>query len=43
MLVQCHDDNGHIRVEKTFHAMKQKYFWPGLFRDKRVCSSCIEI
>ena len=27
VLVQCHNDNGHIGVDKTFHSIKQKYFW----------------
>ena len=26
--VQYHDDNGHMGVEKTFHAIQHKYFWP---------------
>ena len=33
VLVQYHDNNGHIGIEKTFHAIKQKYFWPDLFKE----------
>lgn len=33
VLVQYHDDNGHMGVEKTFHSIKQKYFWPCLLRE----------
>lgn len=32
VLKQYHDENGHMGVEKTFHSIKQKYFWPGLFK-----------
>lgn len=29
---QYHDLNGHIGLDKTFDAIKQKYYWPGLYR-----------
>ena len=31
--VQHHDDNGHMRLEKTIHAIKHEYFWPSLLKD----------
>ena len=33
VLVQYNDDDGHMGVNKTFHSMKQKYFWPCLLRE----------
>ena len=33
VLIQYHDDNGHMGVEKTFQSIKRKYFWPCLLRD----------
>ena len=33
VLVQYHDDHGHMGVEKTFHSIRQKYFWPGLLKE----------
>ena len=42
MLVQYHNDNGHMGVEKTFHAIKHKYFWPCLLKDiNDFVSKCI--
>ena len=40
--VQYHNDNGHMGVEKTFHAIKHKYFWPCLLKDiNDFVSKCI--
>ena len=33
VIIQYHDDNGHMGTDKTYHAIKQKYFWPCLFRE----------
>ena len=42
VLVQYHDDSGHMGVEKTFHAIKHKYFWPCLLKDiNDFVSKCI--
>ena len=30
---QYHDDNGHMGVQKTYDAIRQKYFWPNLFQE----------
>ena len=30
---QYHDDNGHIDVQKTYSAIRQKYYWPNLFKE----------
>ena len=42
VLVQYHDNNGHMRVEKTFHTIKHKYFWPCLLKNiNGFVSKCI--
>ncbi len=30
---QYHDENGHMGVQKTFDSIKQKYYWPDLFKE----------
>lgn len=30
---QYHDLNGHMGIDKTFDAIKQKYYWPNLFKE----------
>ena len=30
---QYHDDNGHMGVQKTYDAIRQKYYWPNLFKE----------
>ena len=38
---QYHDDNGHMGVQKTFDCIRQKYFWPNLFKELyQYVSSC---
>ena len=27
-----HDDNGHMGIDKTFDAIRQKYFWPNIHK-----------
>ena len=29
---QYHDDNGHMGCDKTFDAIRQKYYWPNLYK-----------
>ena len=29
---QYHNDNGHMGIDKTFDAIRQKYFWPNLYK-----------
>ena len=33
VVAQYHDDNGHMGVQKTYDAIRQKYFWPNLFQE----------
>ena len=38
---QYHDDNGRMGVQKSFHCIRQKYFWPNLFKELyQYVSSC---
>ena len=30
---QYHDMNGHMGVQKTFDSIRQKYYWPNLFKE----------
>ena len=30
---QYHDQNGHMGVQKTFDSVRQKYYWPNLFKE----------
>ena len=41
VIKQYHDDNGHMGVQKTFDCIRQKYFWPNLFKEiYQYVSSC---
>ena len=33
VMTQYHEDNGHMSVEKLFYTVRQKYYWPGLYKD----------
>ena len=33
VVAQYHDDNGHMGVQKTYDAIRQKYLWPNLFQE----------
>ena len=33
VLVQYHDENRHMGADKTYQAIRIKYFWPCLFRE----------
>ncbi|CAC5408706.1 unnamed protein product [Mytilus coruscus] len=30
---QYHDKNGHMGIDKTFDSIRQKYFWPNMFKE----------
>ena len=32
VMEQYHDLNGHMSITKTFEAIKQKYYWPNLYK-----------
>ena len=33
VVTQYHDQNGHMGVQKTFDSIRQKYYWPNLFKE----------
>lgn len=33
VIKQYHDMNGHMGVQKSFDSIRQKYFWPNLFKE----------
>ena len=41
LVTQFHDQNGHIGVQKTFDSIRQKYYWPNLFKEiNKYISKC---
>ena len=39
---QYHDQNGHMGVQKTLDSIRQKYYWPNLFKEiNTYVSECI--
>ena len=42
IVTQYHDNNGHMGVQKTFDSIRQKYYWPNLFKEiHKYVSDCI--
>ncbi|MCG7879415.1 MAG: RNase H-like domain-containing protein, partial [Candidatus Thiodiazotropha endolucinida] len=42
VVTQYHDNNGHMGVQKTFNSIRQKYFWPNLFKEiHKYVSDCM--
>ena len=41
---QYHDKNGHMGIYKTFEAIRNKYYWPNMFKDSyayvTTCVAC---
>ena len=33
VITQYHDDNGHMGVQKSFAGIRQKYYWPNLYKE----------
>ena len=33
VIKQYHDSNGHLGIDKTFDAIRQKYYWPNLYKE----------
>ena len=39
---EYHDLNGHMGVHKTFDAIRQKYYWPNLFKNiQQYVTNCL--
>ena len=42
VVTQYHDDNGHMGIDKTFDAIRAKYFWPSMYKQLyEYVSSCV--
>ena len=42
VIKQYHDDNGHMGIDKTFDAIKLKYYWPNLYKNLyQYISKCV--
>ena len=42
VILQYHDQNGHMGIQKTFDSIRQKYYWPNLFKEiNGYVSNCI--
>ena len=42
VVTQYHDNNGHMGIQKTFDSIRQKYYWPNLFKElRKYVSDCI--
>ena len=31
VIEQCHDNNGHMGIDKSNDAIKTKYYWPNMY------------
>ena len=42
----CHDDLGHLRVERTIDILRDYFYWPGMFTDMtehvKHCDRCLK-
>ena len=40
IILMCHDDFGHLGMEKTLGLLKDRFFWPKMSKDVRlhICS-----
>ena len=42
VVTQYHDENGHMGIDKTFDAIRTKYFWPNMYKQLyEYVSSCV--
>lgn len=43
VITQYHDFNGHLGVDKTYDTIKQKYYWPNMYKELlNYVSSCVD-
>ena len=44
VIEQYHDQNGHMGIEKTYNAIKGKYYWPKVYKESyqyiNLCVTC---
>ena len=36
VILACHDDNGHLEIERTLGLLQERFFWPKMAED--VCT-----
>ena len=45
VILACHDDNGHLRMERTLGLLQERFFWPKMAEDVqthiRTCERCL--
>ena len=42
VVTQYYDNNGHMGIQKTFDSIRQKYYWPNLFKElHKYVSDCV--
>ena len=34
VILACHDDNGHLGMERTLGLLREQFFWPKMAEDK---------
>ena len=41
----CHDDLGHLGIERTLDLLTDEFYWPGMMEDAtrhiRLCERCL--
>jgi len=44
VLKECHDNSGHLGIDKLYNRVRANYFWPGLYKEsveyKQKCETC---
>ena len=42
LIIQFHENNGHTGIDKTYDAIKGKYYWPNMYKELyKYVSSCV--
>ena len=45
VILACHDDNGHLGVERTLGLLQERFFWPKMAEDVQThihtCERCL--
>ena len=42
----CHDDSGHLGIERTLDLLQDQFYWPGMTKDMTIhiqhCERCLQ-
>ena len=45
VILACHDDNGHLGMERTLALLQERFFWPKMAEDVHMhihtCERCL--